>query len=147
MNTLSWWNLMSNEENFDWYEYFELANSYSNEENNAKLRTGIGRFYYSSFLESRDYILKNNIFLDIISKKIMQSTSGRVHRETRLTFNNHPLLNRTNNGAKIAKRLNVLRKYRNMVDYDSKNPKDLKHAYIRCQLKAKRIFELLQELN
>ena len=106
---------MSDEENFDWYEYYQLASSYSNEENKAKLRTGIGRFYYSSFLESRDYILKNHMFLDKISKNIMQSTSGRVHRETRLTFNNHPLLNQTNIGAKIAKRLNVLRKYRNMV--------------------------------
>ncbi|WP_407423151.1 hypothetical protein [Methanobrevibacter sp.] len=77
----------------------------------------------------------------------MQSTSGRVHKETRLTFSNHPLLNLSNNGAKIAQRLNILRKYRNMVDYDSKNPKNLKYAYTRCQLKSKRIFELLQELN
>ena len=38
-----------NSNNFDWYEYYELANSYSDEEDNAKLRTGIGRYYYSFF--------------------------------------------------------------------------------------------------
>ena len=53
---------MSDEKKFDWFEYYKLAKSYNNEKNAAKLRTGIGRFYYSSFLESRDYILKNNIF-------------------------------------------------------------------------------------
>ena len=57
-----------NSNNFDWYEYYELANSYSDEEDNAKLRTGIGRYYYSSFLESRDFILENNIFLNPFKK-------------------------------------------------------------------------------
>lgn len=138
---------MSNEAKFDWYMYYLLAISYNNEDNSAKLRTGIGRFYYSSFLESRDFLLDNNIFLNKINKQIMQSTSGRVHRETRIIFNNHPKLNLTRNGAKIAQRLNVLRKYRNMVDYDSKSPKNLKYAYKRCKLKAEKIFELLNELN
>ena len=63
-----------NSNNFDWYEYYELANSYSDEEDNAKLRTGIGRYYYSSFLESRDFILENNIFLNPFNEKIMKST-------------------------------------------------------------------------
>ena len=57
------------ENNFDWYEYYELANSYSDEEDIAKLRTGMGRFYYSSFLESRDFILENNLFLNHINEK------------------------------------------------------------------------------
>lgn len=138
---------MANKDNFDWYEYYKLADSYSIEYDPAKLRTGIGRFYYSSFLESRDFILENNIFLNDFNKNIMQSTSGRVHRETRNTFKNHPLLNASNNGVKIAQKLNVLRKYRNMVDYDSNNPKNLKNAYDRCKLKSKRIFKLLDELN
>ena len=34
-----------------------------------------------------------------------------------------------------------------MVDYDSKNPKNIKHAYYRCQMKSKKIFDLLDELN
>ena len=49
-------------DNFDWHEYYELANSFLNEEDIAKLRTGMGRYYYSSFLESRDFILENNCF-------------------------------------------------------------------------------------
>lgn len=115
------------ENNFDWYEYYELANSYSDEEDIAKLRTGMGRFYYSSFLESRDFILKNGMFLNHLNEKIMKSTSGRVHQETRLTFKNHVKLNINNAGAKIAQNLNVLRKYRNMVDYNSKNPKNISY--------------------
>jgi hypothetical protein len=118
-----------------------------NEEDIAKLRTGMGRYYYSSFLESRDFILENNIFLNPFNEKIMKSTSGRVHQETRFTFKNHPDLNRNNSGAKIAQSLNVLRKYRNMVDYDSKNPENIKHAYARCQMKSEKIFNLLDELN
>lgn len=76
----------------------------------------------------------------------MMSSSGEVHRETRTIFNKHKKLNNNRTGKKIAQRLNVLRKYRNMVDYDSQKPEDLKYAYKRCQIKAKRIFELLDEL-
>lgn len=107
----------------------------------------MGRFYYSSFLESRDFILENNLFLNPFNEKIMKSTSGRVHHETRLTFKNHTQLNKNNAGAKIAQSLNVLRKYRNMVDYDSKNPKNMTHIYDRCKIKSKKIFDLLNELN
>lgn len=138
---------MLNEGKFDWYNYYELAISYKNENNTAKLRTGIGRFYYSTFLESRDFIIGKKLFLDNKSKKTMLSTSGRVHRETRCIFDSHEKLNQTHAGRKIAQRLNVLRKYRNMVDYDSEKPKNLRHAYNRCKLKAKRIFEILDELN
>lgn len=70
----------------------------------------------------------------------MLSSSGRVHRETRITFKNHSKLNSSKTGRKIAQRLNVLRKYRNMVDYDSKKPRNLNHAYNRCQIKAKNYF-------
>ena len=132
---------------FDWYDYYKLADSYSKEEDIAKLRTGMGRFYYSSFLESRDFILDNKMFLNPFNEKIMKSSSGRVHQETRLTFKNNQKLNNNNAGAKIAQNLNVLRKYRNMVDYDSKNPKNIKHVYGRCKMKSKKIFDLLDELN
>jgi uncharacterized Zn finger protein len=132
---------------FDWYEYYELANSYSNEEDIAKLRTGMGRFYYSSFLESRDFILENNMFLNHYNEKIMKSPSGRVHQETRLTFKNNEKLNKNNLGTKIAQNLNVLRKYRNMVDYNSENPKNITHIYRRCKIKSKKIFDLLNMLN
>ncbi len=115
---------MSDSEQFDWYKYYEHAISYQNENDEAKLRTGIGRFYYSSFLESRDFILENKTFLNNFNKRIMNSKSGRIHQETRHTFDKHPLLNHDNVGKKIAQRLNILRKYRNMVDYDSKKPKN-----------------------
>jgi hypothetical protein len=75
---------------FDWKDYYKLANSYCNEDDTAKLRTGMGRYYYSSFLESRDLILENNMFLNPYNEKIMKSSSGRVHQETRLTFKNNP---------------------------------------------------------
>ncbi len=138
---------MLNNTKFDWYKYYKLAKSFENENDSAKLRTGIGRFYYSAFLESRDYIINRKLFLDKTSEETMLSSSGRVHRETRITFKKHEKLNHTCSGKKIAQRLNVLRKYRNMVDYDSEKPKDLKYAYKRCQMKAKRIFELLKESN
>jgi hypothetical protein len=132
---------------FDWKDYYKLANSYCNEDDAAKLRTGMGRYYYSSFLESRDFILENNMFLNPFNERIMKSSSGRVHQETRLTFKNNPKLNNNNEGIKIAQSLNVLRKYRNMVDYDSKNPNNIEHVYNRCQMKSKKIFDLLDQLN
>ena len=138
---------MLNKTTFDWHMYFELANSYAQENDPAKLRTGIGRFYYSAFLESRDHIINNKLFLSKTNENIMLSTSGRVHRETRIAFKNNEKLNQRNAGKKIAQRLNVLRKYRNMVDYDSEKPENLKHAFNRCQSKSKRIFELLEELS
>lgn len=138
---------MSDSEQFDWYKYYEHAISYQNENDEAKLRTGIGRFYYSSFLESRDFILENKTFLNNFNKRIMNSKTGRIHQETRHTFDKHPLLNHDNVGKKIAQRLNILRKYRNMVDYDSKKPKNLKNIYNKCHKRSKKIFELLDELN
>ncbi|MBQ2654438.1 MAG: hypothetical protein IJF83_12855 [Methanobrevibacter sp.] len=131
---------------FDWYSYYKLAKSFENENDSAKLRTGIGRFYYSAFLKSRDHIISEKLFLSKINENIMLSTSGRVHRETRITFKNNEKINKSGKGKKIAQRLNVLRKYRNMVDYDSEKPKNLRYAYDRCQMKSKRIFELLDEL-
>lgn len=138
---------MTNNNNFNWYDYYLLGKSYYNETNIAKLRTGIGRFYYSSFLESRDYILKNKTFLNKINKEIMKSKSGKIHQETRITFKKHPSLNQNNIGQKISQNLNVLRKYRNIVDYDSKNPENLEFIYKKCEHKSEKIFELLKELN
>lgn len=137
---------LNSNEKFDWHRYFKHAASYQNEIDAAKLRTGIGRFYYSAFLESRDHIIENKIFLNNFSKRIMKSKSGRIHKETRHTFDRHHSLNHNNVGKKIAQRLNILRKYRNMVDYDSQNPKNLKNIYNKCHKSSKRIFELLNEL-
>ena len=132
---------------FDWCDYYELAKSYSKEENEAKLRTGISRFYNSCFCMSRNHLLKNKLFLNKKSKDIMNSTSPEVHNATRNIFQKHPNLNYNKKGEKISHELNDLREYRNMVDYDENNPQDIKYAYNSCKSKAKRIFELLNELN
>lgn len=138
---------MSSKEKFDWCDYYYLGNSYSNETNVSKLRTGINRFYYSCFLKSRDYLLDNNIFLNKNSKKIMKSNSSKIHEETRNIFKTHPKLNMSKKGKQIAEELKDLREYRNMVDYDAENPKNIKFAYSYCKSRAKKIFELLNELN
>ena len=61
-NIISQWSFnMTSDEKFDWYDYYLLAESFETDDS-AKLRTGINRFYYSSFLESRDYLIeKSNI--------------------------------------------------------------------------------------
>lgn len=52
-NIISQWSFnMTSDEKFDWYDYYLLAESFDTDDS-AKLRTGINRFYYSSFLESR----------------------------------------------------------------------------------------------
>ena len=79
---------MTSDEKFDWYDYYLLAESFETDDS-AKLRTGINRFYYSSFLESRDYLIENRIFLDRKSKDIMTSASSQVHEETRKIFRKH----------------------------------------------------------
>lgn len=138
---------MPEKEKFDWCDYYQLGKSYQNEDDIAKLRTGINRFYFSSFLKSRDYLLENNIFLDSASKKIMNSTSGKVHSETRNIFKEHPSLNTSKKGEKIAKELDNLHNYRNLVNYDAEKPKNIKNAFNYCKSRAKKIFDLLDELN
>ena len=100
---------MSNNEKFDWYRYYEHAQSYHDETDPAKLRTGIGRFYYSSFLESRDFILENKTFLNKFNRKIMNSQSGRIHQETSHTFDKHPSLNQRNVGKKNRSKTQYLK--------------------------------------
>ena len=138
---------MSKKEKFDWCDYYKLGKSYQNEKDMAKLRTGINRFYYCSFLKSRDYALRNNLFLGKESKKIMNSKSSKIHDETRNIFEKHPQLNISKKGKKIANHLNELRKYRNMVDYDAENPKNIKFAYTYCKSRARIVLKLLEELN
>lgn len=137
---------MKEENKFDWHNYYLLAESLESDDF-AKLRTGINRFYYSGFLESRDYLIKNRIFLDKKSKETMTSKSSHVHEETRKIFRNHNLLNTSRKGELIASELHELRKYRNMVDYDAKRPEKIKFAYTYCKARAKIVLDLLDELN
>lgn len=137
---------MKTKEEFDWHDYYTLAESLKTE-HTAELRTGINRFYYSSFLESRDFLIKNKIFLSKESKKNMILKGSKVHEEVRNIFRNHKSLNYSRKGEIIAGELNELRKYRNMVDYDAKKPKHIKYAYDYCNSRAKIVLNLLDELN
>jgi hypothetical protein len=138
---------MSKKEKFDWCDYYHLGKSYKNEDDAAKLRTGVDRFYFSSFLKSRDYLLDNRIFLGKESKEIMTSESSEVHKETRNIFEKHPQLNTSNKGKQIARELDDLRHYRNLVDYDAEKPENIRYVYNYCESRAKIIFKLLEELN
>ena len=136
--------LKSNE--FNWLEFYKLANEYFNEKDEAKLRTGINRYYFSSFCTSRDYLIKNNIFLNKKSEKIMKSKKSGVHYETRKTFKNHDKFNESKSARIISKNLEYLRKKRNKVDYDSSNI-NLKSTFEYCKRKTEKILTLLNELN
>lgn len=137
---------MKKDEKFDWYNYYLLAESFKTDDP-AKLRTGINRYYYSSILESRDYLIENKIFLNKDSKKNMTSEGSIVHEETRKIFKNHNSLNISRKGEIIANELLELRKYRNVVDYDAENPKNIKFAYDYCKARAKIVLKILKELN
>ena len=137
---------MKEDKKFDWYDYYLLAESFQTGAP-AKLRTGINRYYYSSFLESRDYLIENKIFLNKKSKDIMTSTGSQIPDETRKIFWDHKSLNTSRKGEMIASELRELRKYRNMVDYDAEKPKNIKYAYNYCKSRAKIVLNLLEELN
>ena len=73
--------MIENEE-FDWKEFTNLAVEYIDDNNPAKQRTGVSRFYYGSFCTSRDFINENKTYLNEKSKKIMTSKSVDAHGET-----------------------------------------------------------------
>ena len=131
--------------NFNWCKYWNLANSYSGSEDDAELRDGISRFYYSAFCTSRNFLIDNKLFLNSTSKNIMLSNSSKVHGETRNIFENHRNLNYNSNGYKISSNLDYLRFYRNMADYDNEIPYDLKTIYNFCKIKSEKVFGLLDE--
>lgn len=137
---------MKEDEKFDWHDYYLLAESFQSGDS-AKLRTGINRYYFSSFLESRDFLIENKIFLNKKSKVIMANRSSQVHDETRKIFREHKSLNTSRKGEMIASELRELRKYRNIVDYDAEHPKNIKFAYNYCKSRAKIILSLLEDLN
>ena len=43
---------------FDWREFNNLANSYIEQTNEAKQRTGVSRYYYGTFCTTRDFLKK-----------------------------------------------------------------------------------------
>lgn len=135
---------MKSKNTFDWCEYYNLANSFSNSNNDAELRTGISRFYYSSFCKCRDFIKDNKKFLGSESKKIMNSPTPDVHSETiNILFNHNDL---QPYGAKIGNELSELRRRRNKADYDSSNY-NVKSNYIYVKARTEIIFKHLNQLK
>ncbi|MDO5850810.1 MAG: hypothetical protein Q4P14_06290 [Methanobacteriaceae archaeon] len=70
------------EHKFDWEDYLDLCKELMNEhEKESYLRTIISRFYYASFVFMREFLIKNKIFKNKKSKKILKSPSSKVHME------------------------------------------------------------------
>ena len=58
---------------FDWREFNNLADSYIEQTNEAKQRTGVSRYYYGTFCTTRDFLNENDLDLKLnlgIPKKI-----------------------------------------------------------------------------
>lgn len=108
---------MKQSEEFEWCEFNNLADSYINQSNEAKQRTGVSRYYYGTFCTTRDFLNENDIFLNEKSKKTMHSKRSDVHGETSKIFRKHERFRKNNIGKTISKELDKLRKMRNDADY------------------------------
>ena len=56
------WCIKMTDSDFEWVDFFNLANSLIKDADEAKQRTSISRYYYSAFCESRDSLIKNKRF-------------------------------------------------------------------------------------
>lgn len=137
---------MSKLEKFDWSKFHNLANRLYDKKNEEKLRTGINRYYFSSFYSSRDFLIENGLFLNEKNEKIMKSKESDVHYETRKTFKKHDKFKNKKSAQQIAKNLEYLRKKRNKVDYNN-SKMDLKDVFEYSKRKSGETLELLEELN
>lgn len=135
---------MNSGNKFDWCEYYNFANSFSDSDDDAELRSGISRFYYSSFCKCRDFLKDHKKFLGSESKEIMNSQSSKVHAETVNILFNHKDLQPY--GAKIGNELSELRRRRNTADYDSSNY-NVKSSYVYVKARVKIIFKDLKKLE
>ena len=132
---------------FDWREFNNLADSYIEQTNEAKQRTGVSRYYYGAFCTTRDFLNENNIYLNEKSKKTMQSKKSDVHGETSKIFRKHEKFKKNNIGKTISKELDKLRKMRNEADYDKITSDSLDDLMLKSKIKSERISELLDEVN
>ena len=132
---------------FDWREFNNLADSYIEQTNEAKQRTGVSRYYYGAFCTTRDFLNENNIYLNEKSKKTMQSKKSDVHGETSKIFRKHEKFKKNNIGKTISKELDKLRKMRNEADYDKITSDSLDDLMLKSKIKSERILELLDEVN
>ena len=138
---------MKQSEEFEWYEFNNLADSYIGEKNEAKQRTGVSRYYYGTFCTTRDFLKDNGIYLNQKSKEIMNSKKAEVHGETAKIFRKHNKFKKNHIGTTISKELNKLRIMRNKSDYDKHTRNSLEKMMIKSKMKSERILELLEEIN
>lgn len=74
--------MFNDSSNFCWQEFNDLAVELSKSNKEVKLRTAIGRFYYASFCQARDYLINNKIFYNNDLKSQMCSQTSVVHKAT-----------------------------------------------------------------
>ena len=138
---------MKQSEEFEWCEFNNLADSYINQSNEAKQRTGVSRYYYGTFCTTRDFLNENDIFLNEKSKKTMHSKRSDVHGETSKIFRKHERFKKNNIGKTISKELDKLRKMRNDADYNKITSDSLNKMMLKSKIKSERVLQLLDELN
>ena len=138
---------MKQSEEFEWCEFNNLADSYINQSNEAKQRTGVSRYYYGTFCTTRDFLNENDIFLNEKSKKTMHSKKSDIHGETSKIFRKHERFKKNNIGQTISKELDKLRKMRNEADYDKITSDSLNKMMLKSKIKSERVLQLLDELN
>ena len=138
---------MKQSEEFEWCEFNNLADSYINQSNEAKQRTGVSRYYYGTFCTTRDFLNENDIFLNEKSKKTMHSKRSDVHGETSKIFRKHERFRKNNIGKTISKELDKLRKMRNEADYDKITSDSLNKMMLKSKIRSERVLQLLDELN
>ena len=131
---------MSSSDKFDWYEFYKVADSFSNSNNPAELRSGISRFYYAAFGSCKEYIIEHRLWGDDEKlKKDMTEKSAKVHEATAEIFWNNVYLNRHVDGRKIGRILNDIRKKRNDADYKS-DKYNVKHAFAVVKSRVDQLF-------
>lgn len=138
---------MNDSDGFEWYEFNNLADSYVNEDDEAKQRTGVSRYYYGTFCTARDFLNDNDIYLNQNSKKIMKSKKADVHGEISKIFRKHDKFQKNNIGPIISKELDKLRKMRNEADYDRFTSNNLDDMILKSKLRSEKILELLAKFN
>lgn len=109
---------------FDWSKFSIVANELSSKNDEEYLRSAIGRYYYSIFNQSRDYLT------DIL-KEYEYANIDNPHAEIRDRFLNSK--NELEN--EIGESLLFLRKLRNKADY---NKYDSSKFFLKNINKAKK---------
>lgn len=120
---------------FDWSKYLdlakELANSNSEESNEAKLRSSISRAYYAAFCKARIYL--RDIEKDPRLQPNRNLTVDNVHRYVIEEFRSKKEKELVQIGENLAR----LRRHRNNADYEdfiSNLPSAVKQAMKQAEL-------------